>query len=116
MGHHTRVRSVLLRSTGPLRMDNHNARRRHRRKPHPETTLDPEEQDELAVKLRYGIGLEALLGERLASEARSGLPARRGPDWSPPEPAPPSRPDAEIRARAAALGVTAGRRGQWIRR
>lgn len=96
-----------------MRPNNH-----HRRRPseYPHTTLDEDEQSELALKIRYGIGLDHLVGEQAAAETRRGLPVRAA---QPPAPAPdpvPPRPDHEIRARAAELGVTAGRRGQWIRR
>jgi hypothetical protein len=77
--------------------------------------LLPEEQSELVLKLRYGIGLEQLMGPAMAAVVRAQQRTQRQPDWVPPAPEPAPRPDAEIRARAAALGVTAGRRGQWIR-
>jgi hypothetical protein len=90
-------------------------RRKHRARGPQHTTLDAHEQDELATKLRFGVGLEQLVGERLASELRVHLPAAMIPRIDVPDIAEPA-PDREIRARAAALGVTAGRRGQWIRR
>ena len=41
-----------------------------RRRRRPTTELWPEEQDELATKLRYGIGLEQLVGECDAAAIR----------------------------------------------
>jgi hypothetical protein len=94
-------------------------RRSHRRQPHPETTLDPDEQAELATKLRYAIGLEQLVGEQEAALIRweSAPPSmRRGPRPVREDPYPP-RSDDQVRARAAKLGITgAGKRGQWLRR
>jgi len=49
-------------------------RRSHHRKPWPATTLDADEQSELALKLRYGIGLEQLVGEADAQAIRRHLP------------------------------------------
>lgn len=91
-----------------------------RPKPHPATTLDADEQAELALKIRYGIGLEQLMGEVGAREVRATtrLPAPAHKRQTEPATAPspePARSDDEIRARAAALGVQAGRRGQWMR-
>jgi hypothetical protein len=80
------------------------------------TTLDDDEQDELALKLRFGVGLELLVGARAAAAIRAGLPARPPARQIEQPELGPARPDHEICARAAALGVTAGRRGQWIRR
>ncbi len=70
--------------------------------------LLPDGQSELVLKLRYGIGLEQL-----------GVPPleRVTPPRAPALPlAAPREPDAGTNARAAALGVGAGRRGQWLRR
>jgi hypothetical protein len=77
--------------------------------------LLPEEQSELALKLSYGIGLAELIGS--ADHQHQGPPVRvRGREVEQVIKAPaPQRTDAEIRARAAAMGVTCGRRGQWIR-
>lgn len=83
------------------------------------TTLDFDEQAELAAKVRYAIGLELLVGEHAAARIRWELappPLRRDP---PPPPRPlayPPRSDDQVRARAAALGLSAGARGQWLRR
>lgn len=94
----------------------HDSRRNHHRKPEHPPELDAEEQSELVLKLRYGIGLEQLADARTAAEMRAAQRAPRVVDPVASSPEPPPRPDHEIRARAAALGVTSGRRGQWIRR
>ncbi len=74
--------------------------------------LLPDEQSELALKLRFGIGVEQLTGEPL----RAGpTPRNPSPAPAPADPRREPRSDAEVRARAAALGVSAGRRGQWLR-
>lgn len=87
-----------------------------RRRGHPWTTLDADEQDELAVKLRFGIGLELLLGPALAAEAREATASRpRSPPLLQAE-RPLLRSAATIRARASALGVGAGARGRWLTR
>ncbi len=90
-----------------------------RRRVHPPTTLDHDEQAELAVKIKYGIGLEQLVGEQEAALIRweRAPPAmRRGPRPVVEDPYPP-RSDDQVRARAAKLGITgSGRRGQWLRR
>src|SRR5882672_3030051 len=78
--------------------------------------LDHDEQSELALKRRYGIGFEQLGFASLPP----GPPTPAGPP--PKAPAAPDVPpraprsDADVRSRASALGVTAGRRGQWLRR
>lgn len=86
-----------------------------RRRVHPHTTLDADEQSELALKIRFGIGLEQLVGATAAAETRKlGMKPR---EHRRPHPAPvPREPDAGTHARAAALGLSAGRRGQWLRR
>lgn len=87
-----------------------------KRRGHPWTTLDADEQDELAVKLRFGIGLELLLGPALAAEARAVLAGRPVPAPLLQAERPLLRSAANIRARAAALGVGAGARGRWLTR
>lgn len=82
-----------------------------------ETTLDPTEQSELALKLRYGIGLEQLLG----SEARAAMAGRSERSRSAralrrriePE---TTLTDDQIRAKAAAVGVGPGftARSRWL--
>ncbi len=84
--------------------------------------LTSAQQEEVVLKLRYGI-YDRLLG--LSGPQGSTDQVRRGSEVVvplsgdrpelPAQPSPPLRSDAEIRARAAALGVTVGRRGQWIR-
>lgn len=69
--------------------------------------LLPDEQAELVTKLRFGIGLERLLGD--STEVRH---VRRETAAV----TPPREPDDGTYARAAALGIGAGRRGQWLRR
>lgn len=80
-----------------------------------ETTLDENEQGELAVKVRYGIGLEVLLGEHGAARSRR-LPLQRSAITKRPKPPIVERPADQVRARAAELGLGAGARGQWLRR
>lgn len=93
-------------------MDTH-VRRGHRRSGRPETTLDPDEQDELALKLRYSVGLEQLLSVPDAAAVRAlGIVSARPNAPSPP----PPQPDEGTRARAAALGLGAGARGRWLSR
>src|SRR5262245_51704101 len=70
-----------------------------------EPALTPDEQSELITRLRYGIGLEQLGVPRLAHVT----PAR--PPQPPADPPRSPRSDAEVRSRAAALGIAAGRRG-----
>jgi hypothetical protein len=65
-------------------------RRSHRRKPWPATTLDADEQSELALRLRYGIGLEQLVGDAEAPEIRRHLPRPSTPRA--PEPPPEEQP------------------------
>lgn len=66
--------------------------------------LLPDEQSELALKIKYGI---ISFGEVLHEAARRRLVRVTE---IPPE------PDAGSRARIAAMGLSAGRRGQWLRR
>lgn len=73
-------------------------RRNHHRKPWPTTTLDPDEQSELALKIRYGIGLEQLVGERDAHAIRRTLPRPPTRMHEPPAPLRPPDPDAEAKA------------------
>lgn len=89
-----------------------------RRRVHRLTTLDPDEQSELAVKLRYGIGLEQLVGENDAALIRWEMAPIGMRRERPPERALayPPRSDEQVRRRAAALGICAGRRGHWIGR
>lgn len=70
--------------------------------------LLPDEQSELALKLRYGIGLEQLGVTPLASVTSARAPVQLSRAHR--------EPDAGTHARAAALGITAGARGQWLRR
>ena len=82
------------------------------------STLDDDEQAELALKVRYNIGIEALVGEAEAERLRRlplGPAATRWHRREEPE-RPVREPDDGTRSRAAALGVGAGRRGQWLRR
>jgi hypothetical protein len=73
-------------------------RRSHRRKPWPTTTLDADEQSELALKIRYGIGLEQLVGERDAQEIRRHLPQPIARAHELPEPPRPADPGAAAKA------------------
>lgn len=66
--------------------------RRRRRQATPAEPLWPDEQDELVTKLRFGIGLEQLVGEGAAADIKRSLPrsrlgagARRERSPSPPE-------------------------------
>lgn len=70
--------------------------------------LLPDEQSELAVKLRYGIGLEQLLATAVRPPLQRPAPSKRTE--------PTREPDAGSRARIAAMGIGAGSRGQWLRR
>jgi hypothetical protein len=76
------------------------------------------QQDELNLKLRFGIGLEQAFGASVAASIRHDvkfLLSTARPVVEREQQAPePSRTTVE--ARAAAMGVTAGRRGQWLRR
>lgn len=85
-----------------------------RRRPWPETDLLPEEQSELALKIRYGIGLAQLVGPSAAALLHRRAPASARAPWQPAEP--PPEPTEHAHAKAAALGLGAGRRGQWLRR
>lgn len=77
--------------------------------------LLPDEQDELALKIRYGIGMDQL--NAIADRAPAMPPRPRRFEPRPRSPAlPTQRSDAEIRTHAASLGIAAGRRGQWLRR
>jgi hypothetical protein len=91
-----------------------------RRAVHPPTTLDYDEQSELAAKVLYAIGLEQLVGDddaALIRWERAPAPIRRGPRPQLRRELPhPPRADHRIRERAAALGLGAGRRGQWLGR
>lgn len=88
------------------------ARKRRR---HAGSTLDSDEQSELALKLRFGIGLQQLVGEREAAAIRAlGVRPPHARPIRQPEPDPV--PDDGTHARAAVMGVGAGRRGQWLRR
>jgi hypothetical protein len=78
--------------------------------------LLPEEQSELALKIRYGIGMDQLNAIADRAPAMPPKPRRfESPRSQAVEPVAP-RTDSEIRAHAASLGVNVGRRGQWLRR
>lgn len=66
----------------------------------PTSSLWPEEQDELATKLRYGIGLEQLIGDGPAQEIRARLPLPRSvmPEQEEPKREQPTDPDAGAKA------------------
>jgi hypothetical protein len=97
---------------------------RSRRYPSPITNelgdvadLLPEEQSELALKIRYGIGMDQLNAIADRAPAMPPKPRRFEPPRNRPEiPDRSPRTDSEIRARAASLGISVGRRGQWLRR
>lgn len=79
--------------------------------------LTPDEQSELALKIRYGIGMAKLNAIADSAPRVPARPRRIEPPRNPP--AIPDRSpssDSDIRSRASALGVGAGRRGQWLRR
>jgi hypothetical protein len=79
--------------------------------------LLPEEQSELALKLRYGIGMDQLNAIADRAPSMSPKPRRFEPPRNRPEiPDSSPRSDSDIRTRAATLGLSAGSRGQWLRR
>lgn len=79
--------------------------------------LTEAQQSELTMKLRFGLGIEQMCGAEVAAEIRRDVKfplSPSVPSVEPESPQPePSR--SEVHRRAAAMGVTVGKRGQWIR-